>query len=317
VTLVTHDSWAVPDELVERFEQESGYRLEVLRSGDTGQLTNKLVLTADDPIGDAVYGIDNTFATRAVEAGVLVDHTPAELPPGADRYRLEASFGDQLTPVDWSDVCVNVDLEWFAAEGLEPPRTLDDLTDPAYEDLLVTPGAATSSPGFAFLLATVGTYGEDGFEDYWAALVDNGARVVSGWSDAYEVDFTAGSGGGDRPLVVSYSSSPPFTIPDGGDRPTTQALLDTCFRQVEYAGVLAGADNPEGAAALVDFMVGREFQEALPDNMYVYPVDERAELPPLWERWAPPSPDPVTVSGAEIAEKRDDWLRRWSDVTAQ
>lgn len=317
VTLVTHDSWSVPDEVIAAFEEESGYRLEVVPSGDAGALTNKLVLTKGNPLGDAVYGIDNTFATRAVDEGVLAEHVPADLPASAEQYRLEGAAGDQLTPVDWGDVCVNADDRWFAAHDLAPPRTLDDLLDPAYEGLLVTPGASSSSPGFAFLLATIGKYGVDGWQDYWTRLLDNGAKIVSDWSEAYEVDFTAGGGGGDRPLVVSYHSSPPFTIPEGERRPTTSALLETCFRQVEYAGVLEGAANPEGAKALVDFMVGETFQEALPENMYVVPVDDTVDLPPLWEKWARPAPHPITVPAEEIAEHRSEWIRAWSDVTAR
>jgi thiamine transport system substrate-binding protein len=162
----------------------------------------------------------------------------------------------------------------------------------------------------------VGEYGEDGWEDYWRALVANGTRVTSGWSDAYEVDFTAGGGGGDRPVVLSYASSPPFTIPEDGRRPTTSALLDTCFRQVEYAGVLDGARNPEGARAVVDFLTRPAFQRALPASMYVFPVDSGVPLPPLWERWAEPAPDPVEVAPEEIAASRDDWLRTWSDLTS-
>ena len=317
VTLVTHDSWAVPKKLVRQFEQESGYQLKVLQSGDAGQLTNKLVLTKDNPIGDVVFGIDNTFASRAVDAGVLADYTPSDLPESASQYALDDEEGSsQLTPVDWGDVCVNVDDTWFADHDLAPPSTLDDLTDPAYEDLFVTPAASTSSPGFAFLLATIGEYGADGWQDYWRKLMDNGTRVVSGWSDAYEVDFTAGGGGGDRPIVLSYNSSPPFTIPEGGRRPTTSALLDTCFRQVEYAGVLDGAENPDGAQAFVDFLLTRPFQESLPENMYVFPVDDDAELPALWARWAKPAPDPIEVPPADVAAHRDEWLRSWSDVTA-
>ncbi len=318
VTLVTHDSWSMPKKVMAQFERESGYELEVLRSGDAGQVTNKLVLTAENPIGDAVYGIDNTFASRAMDAGVLADHEPTDLPDSASAYVLpDDQSGSTLTPVDWSDVCVNVDLEWFDAEGIEPPRTLDDLTDPTYKDLFVTPGASTSSPGFAFLLATIGRYGEDGWLAYWERLVANGARVVSGWSDAYEVDFTAAGGEGDRPIVLSYASSPPFTIPEGKQRPTTAALLDTCFRQVEYAGVLAGSDNPQGAAELVDFMTSRTFQDALAENMYVFPVDDEATLPPLWKRWAEPAPAPIDLPAADVAQNRDDWLRAWSDVTAR
>jgi thiamine transport system substrate-binding protein len=317
VTLLTHDSFAMPEEVIAEFEEESGYTLEVVRSGDAGALTNKLVLTSENPLGDAVFGIDNTFAGRAVERGILAGHVPAELPPSADEHRLEGAAGDVLTPVDWGDVCVNVDDTWFAAEGVDPPRTLDDLVEPAYRGLFVTPAPNSSSPGFAFLLATIGRYGEDGWKQYWAKLMANDTRIVAGWSDAYEVDFTGGGGGGERPIVLSYNSSPPFTIPEGGKRPATSALLDTCFRQVEYAGVLEGAENPDGAEAVVDFMVGRSFQQALPESMFVFPVDDRVELPELWERWAEPAEEPLSVPFETINSERSDWLREWSDVTAR
>jgi len=318
VVLATHESWVVPQKLERAFERRTGQELVVVKSGDAGELTNRLVLTRDRPIADAVYGIDNTFASRAVDAGVLAPHVPADLPESAEQYALEGDAAGLLTPVDWGDVCVNIDQRWFAERDLDAPGSLEDLADPAYRDLFVTPGAASSSPGFAFLLATIGAFGEgeDGWRKYWEDLVGNGTRLTSGWSDAYFVDFTAGGGDGDRPIVLSYASSPPFTIPDGAERPTTRALLDTCFRQVEYAGVLAGAENPEGAAALVDFMTARAFQEALPENMYVFPVDAEVALPPLWRRWAKPAADPIEVDPALIAEKRDDWLREWSDVTS-
>jgi thiamine transport system substrate-binding protein len=317
VTLLTHDSFAIPDEVLAEFEERSGLSVEVVRSGDAGALTNQLVLTADNPLGDAVFGIDTTFAGRAVEQEILAPHVPAELPPSAEEHRLEGGARELLTPVDWGDVCVNIDDTWFDDHGVAPPRTLDDLADPEYEGLFVTPAPNTSSPGFAFLLATISTYGEQGWQDYWARLVANDTRIVAGWSDAYEVDFTAGGGGGERPVVLSYNSSPPFTIPEGGKRPTTSALLDTCFRQVEYAGVLAGAENPDGAEALVDFMVGRSFQQALPESMFVFPVDDRVELPELWARWAKPAKDPLTVPYTDIDAHRSSWLREWSDVTAR
>lgn len=315
VTLVTHDAWALPKPLVREFEQQSGYTLQVVRTGDAGALTNKLVLTKDAPLGDAAFGVDNTFATRAVDAGVFAPYTASGQPQAVDRYRLSGAAADELTPVDWGDVCVNVDDRWFQDHDLAEPRTLGDLTEPAYRDLLVTPGASTSSTGFAFLLATIAAYGE-GWQDYWRRLIANGTRVVSGWSDAYEVDFTAGGGHGDRPIVVSYNSSPPFTIPQGGRRPTTSALLDTCFRQVEYAGVLRGAHDPAGAKALVDFMTSRDFQEALPDAMYVFPVDPRAALPPRWARWAPAARHPYSVAPDDITRHRSAWIRTWSDLVS-
>jgi thiamine transport system substrate-binding protein len=314
VVLVTHESFLLPKKLVRQFEEESGYRLEVRASGDAGTLTNKLVLTKENPLGDVAFGVDNTFASRALDEGVFAPYS-AELPAGADAFALPGDDDHALTPVDQASVCVNVDDTWFAEHDQEPPASLDDLVDPAYRDLFVTPGAATSSPGMAFLLATVAAYGEDGWQDWWADLMDNGAKLTDGWSDAYQVDFTQGGGQGDRPIVLSYDSSPAFTVADG--ETTTSALLDTCFRQVEYAGVLEGAENPDGAEALVDFLLTPEVQAALPTSMYVFPVDPAVELPTEWAQFAQQPTDPWEVDPATISEHRDDWLRDWSDVTSR
>jgi thiamine transport system substrate-binding protein len=317
VVVATHDSWAMSRSVLRQFTERTGYRVRVETNGDAGQLTNKLVLTKGSPIADATFGIDNTFASRAVDQGVLARYTPAGLPASAARYALsDPSESARLTPVDYGDVCVNVDETWFHRHHLTPPTTLDDLADKRYRGLFVTPGATTSSPGLAFLLATIARYG-DGWPAYWRRLMANGTKITAGWSDAYEVDFTAGGGHGDRPLVLSYASSPPFTIPKGGSRPTTSALLDTCFRQVEYAGVLRGAQHAAGARAFVEFMTQRAFQQALPDEMYVFPVDDHAPLPAAWARFAKVAPHPFTVPPARIAAHRDAWLRRWSDVTSR
>ena len=314
VVLVTHESFQLPKRLVRQFEEESGYQLDVRASGDAGVLTNKLVLTRDDPLGDVAFGVDNTFASRALEEGVFAPYQ-ADLPDGAEEYALPGDDDHALTPVDNGSVCVNVDDTWFADHDLAPPASFDDLLDPAYRDLFVTPGAATSSPGMAFLLATIAAYGEDGWQDWWAGLMDNGARLTDGWSDAYQVDFTQGGGKGDRPIVLSYDSSPAFTVTDG--RTTTSALLDTCFRQVEYAGVLAGAENPDGAEAVVDFLLSPQVQAALPDSMYVFPVDPTVDLPTAWAEFAQQPTDPWEVDPAAIDAHRDEWLRDWSDVTSR
>ncbi|WP_134741135.1 thiamine ABC transporter substrate-binding protein [Nocardioides sp. 503] len=312
VVLVTHESFALPDEVVAAFEEESGYQLEVRASGDAGTLTNKLVLTEGNPTGDVAFGVDNTFASRALEAGVF-DGLDLDLPAGAETYALDGDDDHALAPVDNAGVCVNVDDTWFADKGIDPPATLADLTDPAYEDLFVLPSAATSSVGLAFLLTTIDEYGDD-WPDYWSDLMDNGARLTNGWSDAYQADFTQGGGKGDRPIVLSYDSSPAFTV-DGKGGTTTSALLDTCFRQVEYAGVLAGAKNPDGAKALVEFLLGPQVQAALPESMYVFPVVDGVELPADWASFAKQSDEPHEVDPAEVAEQRDAWLTEWRDVT--
>ncbi len=316
LVVATHDSWAMSKEVLAAFKEKTGITVKAQPQGDAGQLTNKLVLTKDSPLADGVYGIDNTFASRAVDEGVLSPYATKVVPKSAETFRLEGDGVDQLTPVDYGDVCVNVDDTWFADKKIPAPQTLEDLLKPAYKDLFVTPGATTSSPGLAFLLATIGAEGA-GWQDYWKKLMANGATITSGWSDAYEVDFTAGGGGGDRPIVTSYSSSPPFTIPEGKTEPTTHALLDTCFRQVEYAGVLKGAKNPEGMQEFIDFMLGEKFQAALPDNMYVYPVDTSVALPESWAKFAAVAPKPFSVAPSEISANRTDWLREWRDITTQ
>lgn len=302
VTLVTHDSFALSEGILEGFEEETGLSVDVVQPGDGGALVNQLVLTKDAPLGDLVFGIDNSFASRAVDEGVVATTTTPD------------AYQDALVPVDYGDVCINVDHAWFAEQGLAEPVTLEDLTAPEYKDLLVVPNAVTSSPGLSFLLATVGAFGEDGWQDYWTALKANGVKVADGWSDAYYTDFSGGGADGPRPIVLSYASSPPYTVPEGGTEPTTGALLDTCFRQTEYAGVLAGAANPEGAQELLDFLLSDEVQDDIPVSMYMYPVSPTATLPEEWTAFAPLATDPFEVSPEDITENREAWLTAWSDT---
>jgi thiamine transport system substrate-binding protein len=312
VTLVTHDSFVVDAELLGRFEQSSGLSVEIVQPGDGGALVNQLVLTKDSPLGDVVFGIDNSFASRAIDEGVLEPYVSPEV--SASAAALAPDDAGHLTAVDLGDVCVNVDHGWFAQHGVAEPVTLEDLARPEYRDLLVVENPATSSPGLSFLLATVGAFGEDGWQGYWQSLRDNGVKVVDGWTDAYTVDFSGSSGAGPRPLVVSYASSPPAEVPEGATQAPTGALLDTCFRQVEYAGVIAGTDNPEGARRVVDFLLGAQFQAGVPDGMYMYPADDTTPLPESWQTFAPLSPHPFEVEPDVIDAHRDEWIRTWTDT---
>ncbi|MFH5821662.1 thiamine ABC transporter substrate binding subunit [Georgenia sp. AZ-5] len=312
LTVVTHDSFALTEELIEMFEAESGYDLTFVAPGDGGALVNQLILTKDSPLGDVVFGIDNSFAARAIDEGVLEPYSSPALPPSARDYAVDDA--GSLTPVDMGDVCVNVDHQWFADAGIPEPATLQDLADPAYKDLLVVTNPATSSPGLAFLLATVGAFGPDGWQQYWQQLRDNGVKVVEGWSDAYYVDFSGSEGAGPRPLVVSYASSPAAEVPEDGAEPRTGALLDTCFRQVEYAGVLEGAQNPEGARAFVDFLLSEEVQADIPGQMYMYPVDNQVPLPGSWLEFAPLAEKPFEVAPADISAHREEWIAAWTET---
>lgn len=308
LVLVTHDSFALSEGTLEAFTEQTGIVVDVQSGGDAGELVNKLVLTKDSPLGDVVFGIDNTFASRAADNGVLEEYVSGDLTEAEDAFLLPVgSGGEYLTPIDSGDVCVNVDHEWFTAAGLAEPATLDDLIDPAYEGLLVVEAANSSSPGLAFLLATIAAYG-DGWPDYWSALVDNQVRVAASWSDAYYVDFSGPSSEGDRPLVVSYASSPPF------ESGATGVLLDTCFRQTEYAGVIAGTEHPAEARQLVDFLFSTVVQNDIPENMYVFPVNSEATLPETWAEYAEIAADPYVIDPAEIDANRERWITEWAAI---
>lgn len=310
VTVVTHDSFSVPDAVLASFQEETGIEVTLVAPGDAGALVNQLILTKDAPLGDVAYGIDNTFASRAVDAGVFASYT-SDAPAAADAAKYAVEGVDSLTAVDYSDVCLNYDLAWFDEQDVAVPQTLDDLVKPEYRGLVSISNPATSSPGLAFLLATIAAKG-DGWQDYWEQLAANELRVTASWSDTYYTDFSAPNYGGDYPIVLSYASSPPFELID--EQPTTAALLDTCFRQVEYVGVLAGAEHPGAAELVVDWMLSHEFQAALADNMYVYPVSTAVDVPELWAEYAPLADEPWALAPEQIDANRDTWIKEWTAV---
>lgn len=314
VVLVTHESFNLPKETLAAFTRKTGYTVTVNGASDAGALATKLAMTADNPAGDVAFGIDNTYATRPLEAGAFADYDGAR-PAGSQGYDLPEG-ADKLVPIDTAGVCVNVDTDWFTAHKIAPPATLDDLVDPAYRDLFVTPAPTTSSPGMAFLLTTIAAKGEQ-WPAYWKALYANGATTAKGWSEAYYNEFTAGGEKGKRPIVVSYDSSPAFTVNKDGRSSRTAALLDTCFNQVEYAGVLAGAKNPAGAAALVAFLASDEAQAQLPESMYVFPASPQVKVPADWATFALRPSKPFTVAPAEISQNREAWLRTWTDLATR
>ncbi|MER5600190.1 thiamine ABC transporter substrate-binding protein [Streptomyces sp. NPDC002265] len=323
VTLVSHDSWAVSKNVLADFEKQSGYKVKVLEDGDAGQAVNKAILTKDNPQGDVFFGVDNTLLSRALDNGLFQPYQAKGLDQVGAAYQLDGGK-HRVTPIDYGDICVNYDKAWFSAHKLTPPASFDDLVKPAYKDLLVTENAATSSPGLGFLLGTAAKYGDDdtsGWQGYWKKLKANGVKVVDGWEQAYNEEFSGSAGGkkakGDRPLVVSYASSPPAEVIYADPRPTTAptgVAEGTCFRQIEFAGLLSNAKNTEGGKALIDFLVSREFQEDMPLNMFVYPVVTGAKVPADFTAYGPAAKDPETVAPAKIAANRDQWVKSWTSL---
>lgn len=311
VTLLTHDSYELGDEQLAALKAQ-GLDVKVVQVGDGGTLVNQLILTKDAPLGDVVFGVDNTFASRAIDAGVFEPYASPALPAAAAHLRVAG--GDSVTPVDQGDVCVNIDSVWFDANAEVPvPATLDDLTKPVYKDLVVLTNPATSTPGLSFLAGTVTQYGADGYLDYWTRLKANGVRIADSWSDAYYSDFTGAAENGTRPIVLSYSSSPAYTLTDDGGT-TTASLPATCTRQVEYAGVLAGAANPAGARAVIDYLLSPELQKTLPDTAYMYPVDPDVALPDAFVAHGALANEPIAVDPLVVARDRDAWIADWTDT---
>lgn len=315
VVLVTHDSFAISKPVKAAFERESGLTLKILQGGDAGETLNRALLTKGDPQGDVLFGFDNNLLSRALEPGLLAPYAPPDL------GRVEPAFRSpdgRATPIDHGEVCLNVDRRWFGSRRLPPPRTLADLTRPAYRNLLVVENPATSSPGLAFLLATVARYGEGGWRGYWRRLRANGVRVVDGWQQAYTQEFSGAAGSpGKRPIVVSYATSPAAEVIFSSKPVTkapTAAVEDGCFRQIEYAGVLQGAKNPEGARKLIDFMLTERFQADVPGSMFVYPVRQGTPLPPAFRRYAIQPAAPLSLPPGAIAAGRDRWISAWTRV---
>ncbi|NEA65411.1 thiamine ABC transporter substrate-binding protein [Streptomyces sp. SID12488] len=320
VTLVSHDSWAVSKSVLAAFEKQSGYTVRVLKDGDAGQAVNKAILTKGNPQGDVFFGVDNTLLSRALDNGLFQSYEVKDAAAILPVYRTDEAE-HRVTPIDTGDICVNYDKAWFSEHKLTPPESFDDLIKPAYKDLLVTENASTSSPGLGFLLGSAAKYGDDGWAAYWTKLKANGVKVVDGWEQAYNEEFSGSAGGkkakADRPLVVSYASSPPAEVIFADPKPTTAptgVATGTCFRQIEYAGLLSNAGNSEGGKALLDFLVGKFFQEDMPLNMFVYPVREGAKVPAEFTEFGPQAKDPETMDPAKIAEHRDQWVKSWTSL---
>ena len=316
VVLVTHDSFIVSKPVKAAFEQETGLRLRILQTGDAGAALNRALLTKGNPEGDVFFGIDNNLVSRALDEGLFVAYEPAALEFVPDRYELDLEH--RVVPVDHGEVCLNIDKSWFAERRVEPPRSLDDLTDARYRGLLVVESPATSTPGLAFLLATVARYGESGWKGFWQKLRANDVLVVDGWEEAYAVQFSgAGGSNGTRPIVVSYASSPSAEVVFAGkslDEAPTAIIEDSCFRQVELAGVLSGAKNESGARKLIDFLLSERFQADVPLSMFVFPVRDGVELPDAFRTFAVVPERPLELAPGQIGENRDRWVRQWTSV---
>jgi len=322
ITLVAYDSFPASDAenplhiALAEFTTQTGISVEILIAGDTGTMLSKATLTAGNPEGDVMWGIDSTFLSRGIEAEIFEPYVAAGVADLPVEFTQLVPNGE-ATPVDFGDVCVNYDIAALDPAGIDPPSSLADLAQPRYAGQLAVQNPATSSPGLAFLLATIAEFGDDGWEDYWQSLRDNDVEIVDSWTQAYYESFSWA--GGSRPLVVSYGSSPPFEVlfaAEPLDASPTGVVESTCFRQIEFAGVLRGTEAPQAARLLVDFLITERFQREVPMNLFVFPVNQAVVLADEFVRYATIPDDPLGLDPAAIEESRSDWIDRWTAVAA-
>ncbi len=316
VRLLTHDSFVLSDGVLASFTEETGIKVELILGGDAGQVVNQAILTNGNPQADVLFGVDSTFLSRALDADLFVPYKADGLDQVDPALLLDPEH--RVTPIDYGDVCLNYDKAWFAEHGVPVPASLEDLVDPAYEDLLVVENPATSSPGLAFLLASIQAFGVDGWEAWWGDLRANGVEVVDDWEGAYNGSFSGGGASeGTRPLVVSYASSPPAEVlyadPPVDESPV--GVIDaSCYRQVEGAGVLTGAAHPEAARRLIDFLLSEKVQADIPLSMFVFPARTDVELPELFVTHAARPTDVYELAADEVGAHREEWIDRWTDL---
>lgn len=316
ITLMTHDSFNVSKAVVAEFEARHHAKLLVLKSGDSGAALNQAILSKNNPMADLFFGVDNTFLSRALKAGIFQSYPSRRLAQIPDELKLDPN--NRLLPVSYGDVCLNYDKKWFAAKAIAPPQSLADLTKPAYKGLLVVQNPATSSPGLAFLLTTVGHFGENKYLDFWKKLMANDVMVVNGWESAYWGQFSA-AGKGTRPIVVSYASSPPVEV-HYAETPLTEAptaavtTAGTTFRQIEFVGILKGTKKQALAEKLVDFLLDIRFQEDIPLQMFMFPANKNADLPEVFVKYATVAKTPVKVSSEAIDQNREHWIEAWTQT---
>jgi len=317
LVVMTHDSFAISEATIAAFEEENNIDIVFLPSGDAGSTLNRAILMKEAPIADILYGIDNTFLSRAIDEDLFDAYKSPLINEIPDAYKLDAQ--NYVVPIDYGDVCINYDKQFFRENNLEIPSSLNDLVDPKYANLLVVENPATSSPGLAFMLATIAEYGEDSYLGFWRELKDNGTVIVNDWGTAYYTNFSGSAGQGAQPMVVSYGTSPAaeviFTEEKLGESPTASLVgRNMCFRQIEFAGILKGSKNRVLAEKFIDFMLSTQFQEDIPLNMFVFPVNQNARIPQEFLEHIQVPDHPAVIDADEIAENREIWIEAWREL---
>lgn len=307
------------------FEQLTGATVTNHAADDAG---TALQLAAQDIAAgggtfDILYGVDNVLMGQAIKEGVFAPYTPLQAQRVQQEYRFVPTIDGAwaATPVDTGFIAINVDPR----SGITVD-SMDDLV--THADEFVTQDPRFSSPGLGFLISTVATYGEGGYLDYWADLLDGGVTITSGWTEAYENRFSGGYLAGetgttsDKPIVTSYTTSPAYEIFNDPEKQENDVLTapESTFRQIQTMGILAGSDNRAAAEAWIEFTLTPDFQKLAAEYNAIYPVVAgdaiQASVDDVFagNDPAPGSFTPADFTTKELGDNAEGWVEAWTDL---
>lgn len=327
LTIVTYDIIAITDDVLNEFTNQTGVQVEMIRTDDAGGILEHLLLTKDNPQADLALGLDNTYLQTAFQFDLLAEHG-AQIPVLDSKATIPYN-GNKAVPFDQGYICLNADTQALSENHISFPTTLEELTAPDWKGKTAFPSPVTSSPGRAFMVASIDYFEQQSSNttafDWWADMADNDAIFTTGWTEAYETHYTGGYGIwneghiGDAWLTVSYCHSPGVEALYGGNS-TISAAVDidfASFSQVEYAAPVNGGGSKNAVNAFIEFLLTDEVNTNMPENNLMYSVLEGKDLPETngYRYHSPVPSQPSTIEMDRIGQEMDDWLKDWRDST--
>ena len=326
LTIVTYDVYGLTQEMLDNFENETGYEITMLKLDDSGSVLDHLLQHKNNQVADLAIGLDNTYLPVAEDHNVLWKHG-LELPNLSSQIS-ESHLTDFAAPFDHGYICLNYDKSVIDGENYTIPTSLWDLTSEEFNGKVAIPSPETSSPGRAFMSATTYYFDMDednttDWTDWWKEMSANDVIITSGWSEAYEIHYSGGYGQwedghiGDAHFVVSYCHSPGVEAHFGGNYTISATLnLDNlAFHQIEYASIVEGA-NLAAANAFIEYLLSEEINSEMPVQNYMYSILENSSLPEdTGYKYNSVIPDkPAIIDQQSIIDNMDEWLSMWNSA---
>ncbi len=308
ITVYAYDSfvseWGPGPLVVPKFEEKTGIKVQLISAGNGGELLGKLQLEQHNPQADVVIGISNELIHETIATNLLKPYESPVLSQIPEFLHFDPTYS--LLPFDYGNYAFVYDSEKVD----NPPKSLDDLLDPAWERSIILMDPRTSSVGMGLLEWTVAIYG-DNYLQWWEAVKPNVLTIADGWSSGYGL-FTEG----EAPLVISYTTSPVYHILyEETDRYKAQVFDRGNMAVIEGIGILASTKDVDAARQFVDFLL-TEGQTDIATANIMYPVNSNTVLPEAFSAAVKPQQS-IMIDGDVIAQNRDRWLSEWVEVMSR